>query len=136
MSPSFGRSDGGGLREQRKRFAGVFDVGEHLSRTECVLSDLAGDPLQAGYWVKFTALDGYGANFSRNDFFVEWRITNTDRVAAAAGQLRGDFYSSDGGSSRTEHLEYRGVHFVEAFVIRKRDDRQVGQSQPFYVVVE
>jgi hypothetical protein len=96
----------------------------------------SGEPMQAGNWIKFTALDGYGANFSKADFSVEWRITNTDKVAAAAGQLRGDFYRSEPAGSRTEHLAYRGVHFVEAFVIRKRDDRQVGQSEPFYVVVD
>lgn len=33
-------------------------------------------------------------------------------------------------------LEYRGVHFVEAFVIRKRDNVQVSRSEPFYVVIE
>jgi hypothetical protein len=96
----------------------------------------SGEPLQAGYWIKFTASDVYGTAFTKNDFFVEWRITNTDKVAAAADQLRGDFYHSDQAASRTEHLAYRGVHFVEAFVIRRRDDRQVGQSQPFYVVIE
>jgi hypothetical protein len=28
------------------------------------------------------------------------------------------------------------VHFVDAFLIRKRDNRLVGQSAPFYVVIE
>jgi hypothetical protein len=38
--------------------------------------------------------------------------------------------------SRVEDLAYRGVHFVEAFLIRKADNRLAGQSEPFYVVIE
>ena len=34
-----------------------------------------------------------------------------------------------------EQLAYRGVHLVEAFVIRKRDDLLIGQSAPFHVVI-
>jgi len=33
-------------------------------------------------------------------------------------------------------LKYRGVHLVEAFVIRKRDEVLVGQSEPFRVMIE
>jgi hypothetical protein len=54
----------------------------------------------------------------------------------ACRRLRGDFYPSDSGSSRSEQLSYRGVHFVEAFLVRKRDSGLVGQSEPFYVVIE
>ncbi|WP_029049941.1 cyclic GMP-AMP synthase DncV-like nucleotidyltransferase [Cupriavidus sp. amp6] len=93
------------------------------------------DPLQAGNWVRFTAANTMGIPFS-DDYKVEWRVTNTDKVAARAGVLRGDFYPSDDRSSRAEQLSYRGVHFVEAFLVRKRDNRLVGQSEPFYVVIE
>ena len=57
-------------------------------------------------------------------------------MAARAGALRGEFYSSDDRSARAEQLSYRGVHFVEAFLVRKRENRLVGQSEPFYVVFE
>ena len=93
------------------------------------------EPLQPGYWLKFTATNNVGAPFPV-DYKVKWRITNTDKVAYDAGQLRGDFYDSVNGASRMEHLAYRGVHFVEAFLVRKSDNRLVGQSQPFYVVIE
>jgi len=93
------------------------------------------EPLQAGYWVRFTAANNMGLPFT-DDYKVQWRVTNTDKVAARAGVLRGDFYPSDSGSSRSEQLSYRGVHFVEAFLVRKRDSRLVGQSEPFYVVIE
>lgn len=97
----------------------------------------SGQPLQPRYWIRFTAASNIGTPFP-DEYRVWWRVTNTDKVATAAGQLRGEFYKSDAGTpaSRKEHLEYRGVHFVEAFLVRKSDDRLFGQSDPFYVVIE
>lgn len=93
------------------------------------------EPLQAGYWIKFSAANAMGVPFS-DDYKIQWRVANTDKVAARAGALRGEFYPSDERSSRFEQLSYRGVHFVEAFLVRKRDNCLVGQSEPFYVVIE
>jgi hypothetical protein len=93
------------------------------------------EPLQNGYSVRFTASNNVGAPFPPG-YSVKWRVTNTDRAAYDAGQLRGGFYGSDSGTSRTEDLEYRGVHFVQAFLLRKSDNRLVGTSEPFYVVIE
>lgn len=93
------------------------------------------EALQPDYWVRFTANGNHGIPFT-DDYKVQWRVTNTDRAASRAGALRGEFYACDDGASRSERLEYRGVHFVEAFLIRKRDNRLVGQSDPFYVVIE
>ncbi|MCW5595257.1 MAG: hypothetical protein KIT42_05225 [Rhodocyclaceae bacterium] len=93
------------------------------------------EPLQRGDWLKFTAVNNVGVPFP-SDYEVQWRVTNTDQAAYDAKQLRGDFYPSDSGSSRMEHLEYRGVHFVEAFLIRKSDKRLAGQSRPFYVLID
>ncbi len=69
-----------------------------------------------------------GTSFSTNEFRIKWRISNTDRAAYDANQLRGGFYDSDSGTpmSRQEGLLYRGVHFVEAFLIRKSDNRLAG----------
>ncbi|QDZ28699.1 nucleotidyltransferase [Noviherbaspirillum sp. UKPF54] len=92
-------------------------------------------PLQPDQWIKFTAKSSMGVPFPP-DYTVKWRVTNTDTAAYNAGELRGDFYDSDSGASRMEHLAFRGVHFVEAFVVRKSDNRLLGQSQPFYVVIE
>lgn len=105
---------------------------ENGSRVRQVISL---EPLQADYWIKFTAANNVGAPFPA-EYTVKWRVTNTDKAAYDAQQLRGDFYPSDSGVSRMEHLSYRGVHFVEAFLVRKSDNRLVGQSQPFYVVIE
>jgi hypothetical protein len=91
--------------------------------------------LQKGCSAQFTAVNGFGVPFPP-DYAVKWRVTNTDKDAYSAGQLRGDFYVSDRGTSRTEYLKYRGVHLVEAFLIRKRDNRLAGKSEPFFVVIE
>jgi hypothetical protein len=93
------------------------------------------EPLQADHWVKFAAVNNVGVPFPP-EYSVEWRITNTDKAAYDAGQLRGDFYRSEQGNTRTEQLAYRGVHLVEAFLIKTNSKRLAGQSQPFYVVVE
>jgi hypothetical protein len=69
-------------------------------------------------------------------FDIHWRVTNTDEAARKANCLRGGFETSNDGSSRWEQLEYRGVHTVEAFIVRKRDKVLVTQSEPFYVVIE
>lgn len=107
-------------------------IGEYGKTVRSVQS---AESLPAGYWLKFTAANTMGVPFG-DDYKVQWRVTNTDKVAARAGVLRGGFYPSDNGSSRSEELSYRGVHFVEAFLIRKRDKCLVGQSEPFYVVIE
>lgn len=98
----------------------------------------SGEPLQPNYSLRFTASTSTGLPFSTNDYSIKWRVTNTDKAAYTAGALRGDYYNSDSSTpmSRVEDLSYRGVHFVEAFLIRKADNKLAGQSDPFYVVIE
>lgn len=98
----------------------------------------SGEPLHPGYALRFTASSTVGMPFSTNDYSLQWRVTNTDKVAHQANELRGGFYKSDQSTpmSRIETLSYRGVHFVEAFLIRRADNRLAGQSEPFYVVIE
>lgn len=67
---------------------------------------------------------------------VQWRVTNTGEVALGRNAGRGDFYTPMRGNRRWEELQYRGVHFVEAFIIRMRDEVVVGISPPFSVVIE
>lgn len=93
-------------------------------------------PLEPGHYFTFTAVGAYGQPFDANTFEVKWQVANTDKQAAAAGCLRGQFHQSDFGFSRQEHTKYRGVHFVRAYLVRKRDNRLMGVSEPFYVVVE
>lgn len=70
------------------------------------------------------------------DCYVRWRITNTGAVAMALNKGRGSFEKPTDGDRRWEALEYRGVHMAEAFIIRRSDDRLVGFSEPFYVVIK
>ena len=67
---------------------------------------------------------------------VHWRVVNTDKEAANAGNLRGEFNPSEPDGTRWERTLYRGAHWVEAFVIRTRDGACVGQSERFFVVIE
>jgi hypothetical protein len=71
-----------------------------------------------------------------SDYYVRWRITNTGAVALALKKGRGDFYSPTEGIRRWEGLEYRGVHLAEAFIVRRSDNRLVGLSDPFHVVIQ
>ncbi|MBX3512069.1 MAG: nucleotidyltransferase [Xanthobacteraceae bacterium] len=94
------------------------------------------DPLQPGYYLHFRAVTNTGMPFDSSLYTVQWRITNTDEAAAAAGALRGKFEKPEIDNRRWEELKYRGVHLVEAFVINKRTDRIVGQSDAFRVMIE
>lgn len=92
--------------------------------------------LQPGAWLYFTAHTNTGVIFPTSDYRVYWRITNTDVVAANARQLRGEFNEPHEGNGRWEHLEFRGVHLAEAFVVLRRTDELIGKSAPFRVVIE
>lgn len=65
-----------------------------------------------------------------------WGLTNTDEVPAIHNKLRGKSEKPESDNSRSESLKYRGVHLVEAFVIRKRDDKIVGKSSAYRVMIE
>lgn len=52
-------------------------------------------------------------------YTVYWQVVNTGTEAERANSLRGDFYDSEKtGRSRSESTLYRGMHWVEAFVIK------------------
>jgi hypothetical protein len=93
-------------------------------------------PLPKRRWLRFIVREVGGAAFSDDKYKAYWRITNTDHEAVSANSMRGGFEKPNDGTSRWEGLQYRGVHTAEAFVIRRRDNMLVGQSDPFYVVVE
>jgi Second Messenger Oligonucleotide or Dinucleotide Synthetase domain/Adenylyl/Guanylyl and SMODS C-terminal sensor domain len=95
----------------------------------------SGEPLprNGGLWFDVTVntFQPLPAGYS-----VQWRVTNTGEVALGRNAGRGDFYTPMRGNRRWEELQYRGVHFVEAFIIRMRDEVVVGISPPFSVVIE
>lgn len=93
-----------------------------------------GMPLESGQWIEFTSM--LGGVTPGDDYRTEWRVTNTGPIARQRGALRGEFNSSAPAHTRREELSYRGVHMVEAFIIRKSNQSLAGFSQPFYVVIE
>jgi hypothetical protein len=70
------------------------------------------------------------------DFFVKWRVVNTGEEAARANGLRGTFYGEGDGKVHWESTLYTGVHWVEAFLVNRRNNKCVGRSERFFVVIE
>lgn len=85
--------------------------------------------------IRFLALQPNGLPFPANDCDVRWRVVNTDTEAAKHNQLRGGFYPSDSPGVRWESTRYRGAHWVEAFVVRRRTRTVIGKSDRFFVVI-
>ena len=90
-------------------------------------------PPHGGLWL--TPKMNFGEEIPHN-CRVEWRVTNTGAAALNAKAARGDFYMPSDGKRRWESLSYRGVHFVEAFVLLREGDVLVAKSKPFHVVIE
>ena len=69
-------------------------------------------------------------------FDVHWQVVNTGEEAERASQLRGGFYDGDGngGLTRKESTRYRGMHWVECFILK--DGRCVARSGEFVVNIE
>ncbi|MBS0217727.1 MAG: nucleotidyltransferase [Proteobacteria bacterium] len=93
-----------------------------------------GMPVEAGQWIEFSSM--LGGIAPGDNYRTEWRVTNTGPIARQKGALRGEFNSSSLPHTRREELSYRGVHMVEAFIVRKSDESLAGFSEPFYVVIE
>jgi len=94
-----------------------------------------GGPLPKKCWLRFLFRTSVGT-LSPYEYEAHWRVTNTGDEAARARCLRGGFVPSDSAMERWESLAYRGVHTVEVFIVRRRDETLVAWSEPFYVVVE
>ncbi len=108
----------------------------HNAKKGVWMSTLSGadDPLPKFHWIQFQLRTSTGLPLGP-DYEIHWRITNTDLAAHRAKQLRGGFEKANDGSSHWEKLEYRCIHSAEAFVVRKRDQALVAESEPFYVPV-
>jgi hypothetical protein len=109
----------------------------HDAKKGVWLSTLTGSdkPLPKWRWLQFQVRTSNGTSLG-GDYDIHWRITNTDAAANLANCLRGGFEKSNDGTSHWEKLEYRGVHSAEAFIVRKRDQVLVAESEPFYVPIE
>ncbi len=97
---------------------------------------LSGQILAASIHLLFEAQTSNGIPYaSIKDSDVQWQVVNTDRAAWLADSLRGGFYSSKPRGKRWESTLYRGVHWVQAFVIRRRDRTCVACSERFFIVI-
>jgi hypothetical protein len=96
----------------------------------------SGELLKKGIEIRFEAMTATGMPYSAKDQVVQWQVVNSDRDAWNADGLRGGFYRSQPRGVRWETTKYRGVHWVQAFVIRKRDRACIGRSDRFFVVIE
>lgn len=96
----------------------------------------SGQLLRKGLQLRFEAVTQAGVPYTGRDAAVQWQVVNTDRDAFEDDGLRGGFYGSDPRGVRWETSSYRGIHWVQAFVIRKRDRKCIGCSARFFVVIE
>jgi hypothetical protein len=95
----------------------------------------SGQIVNKGQEMKFKLNLKTGLFVDWKDYQIFWRVTNTGDEAVNAGQLRGDIIREYKSSERWESLSYRGLHFVEAFIVRERDEALVSRSEPFIVAI-
>jgi hypothetical protein len=106
----------------------------HLTRQSEGTPITSGQQLFPGGELRFEPRDPSGRTLGAG-FRVQWRVTNTGVEAFRRHAKRGQIYSSDWNYIKWEPLSFRGVHFVEAIVIRENDGMMVAMSDPFYVVI-
>lgn len=98
----------------------------------------SGQVLKAGLHLRFEAIGQGGQRYSGSASLhdVQWQVVNTDKEAQRMNGLRGGFEKSAPPAVRWEVTQYHGVHWIQAFVIRRRDRACVGRSERFFVVIE
>lgn len=105
----------------------------HESRDGKRLHELDGRQLPKGRHLKFEARYAYGLPPT---FKVVWQVVNSGREAHAKGDLRGGFGERASGSATSwETTAYSGVHWVEAFVVNRRNNECVARSGRLFVLV-
>lgn len=112
----------------------VVTATHHINKQSVGAPVSSGQALFPAGQLRFEPKDEVGHPLG-SGYFVEWRVTNTGVEAFRRHAKRGDIYPSSSGYVRWEPLAFRGVHFVEAIVVRKSDEMQVATSDPFYVVL-
>ncbi len=100
-------------------------------RSSRTLWKLGPRPVPRGVWLRFEA----STNAPR-PYEIRWQVVNTGQDALADNGLRGDDFEPSEGPMRNvrwEHSEYRGTHWIEAFVVH--NGRCIARSQPFKVKI-
>lgn len=86
-------------------------------------------PVPRNVWLRFEAKTN-----APEPYEIRWQVVNTGRDAILANALRGDEFELSNGATkniRWETTEYRGTHWIEAFVVR--NGTCVARSKPFQV---
>jgi hypothetical protein len=96
----------------------------------------SGDIIKKGFELKFEAVTAVGMPYAGRDVEVRWQVVNTDYEAMAEDSLRGGFYPSESRAVHWETTAYHGIHWVQAYVIRRKDRKCIGRSERFFVVIE
>lgn len=117
-------------RYQVRVSAGVHFKSKRDNRKGRLLWPLGDKPVSTKLWLRFFAKTDAPEPYS-----IRWQVVNTGHAAAQAGQPRGDFYEPNDPDKRVrwESTEYRGTHWVEAFVLR--EGVCVARSGKFYVKI-
>ena len=144
------RLDGGGSASGDRGMAGDESFqkragtgGDHAPRRCCARGKGAGDvpergnpglELPKGRHLRFKANYRYGTPAT---FRIAWQVVNSGQEADDEGDLRGDFrYESSGSAVHWEKTAYRGVHWVEAFLVNLRTNGCVARSGRLFVLIE
>lgn len=122
----------------RIKQSAVIRATAHKDRTgdNPIGSVTSGEVVPSSIELKFEALTPTGLPYASKEYDVKWQVTNTDRQAWLRDALRGDFYPSKPRGVRWEKTEYRGIHWVQAFVISKRTGACIAQSERFFVPIQ
>jgi hypothetical protein len=90
----------------------------HTKQKGMRIGELARRRISKKLWLRFAVQTNTPAPYT-----VHWQVVKTGNEAAAAGQLRGEFYPSDenSGDVHWESTLYSGVHWVEAFIVKNGD---------------
>ena len=102
----------------------------HESEEGKALHRLDARPLPKGRHLRFEASHVHALPPTHRVF---WQVVNAGREAHEEGDLRGGF--SEGTLARWERTAYRGVHWVEAFLVNTRTNECLGRSGRLFVVV-
>ncbi|MBU6172344.1 MAG: nucleotidyltransferase [Planctomycetes bacterium] len=105
---------------------GTVHPGSKASKTKWQMTHR---PVPRNVWLRFEAKTNVPEPFE-----VRWQVVNTGQDAIAADCLRGNEFEESNGATknvRWEGTEYRGTHWVEAFIIRH--GVCVARSQPLKV---
>ena len=102
--------------------------------SEHPLHRLDGGVLPKGRHLRFIARKDGGIS---KPFRVVWQVVNSGQEAAAKRHLRGKFEDEESNSARRwESTAYRGLHWVEAFLVNSRTNQCVARSGRVFVMVE